>query len=66
MDKEAIMKAQLEAGNAWLGGKLKESEFQLETMANLSLESIHCSILENYYSFYLKEQWLQFQIKALA
>jgi len=65
-DREAIMKAQLEEKNAWLKGHLQERENQLASMASLSLETIQCSIPAKSYALYLKEQWLQFQIKILA
>lgn len=39
-DREAIMKAQLEAEKSWLKGKLQERENQLASMASLSLEAI--------------------------
>jgi len=65
-DREAIMKNQLETENAWLRGQLQESESQLACMANLSLEAIHCRMLSKSYALYLKEHWLQFQIKILA
>jgi len=39
-DKETMMKAQLEAENAWLRGLVQERESQLATMASLSLEAI--------------------------
>ena len=35
-------------------------------MANLSLEAIQCRMPAKSYSLYLREQWLQFQIKTLA
>lgn len=65
-DKEAIMKAWSEAKNAWLKGQLQERENQLETMPSLSLEENQCRIPAKSYALYLKEQWLQFQIKTLA
>jgi alkylhydroperoxidase/carboxymuconolactone decarboxylase family protein YurZ len=65
-DKEAMMEAQLEAENAWLRGKLQERERQLAAMASLSLEAIQCKMPAKSYALYLKEQWLQFQIKTLA
>lgn len=65
-DKEEVMKAQLEADNAWLRGQLQEMESQLVAMASLSLEAIQCKMLTKSYHLYLKEQWLQFQIKTLA
>ena len=35
-------------------------------MANLSLEAIQCRMPTKSYALYLREQWLQFQIKTLA
>ena len=66
-DREAMMKAQLEAENAWQRGQFQERESQLEAMASLSLETIQCRMpTSKSYALYLKEQWLQFQIKNLA
>ena len=65
-DREAIMKNQLETENAWSKGQLQERENQLICMANLSLEAIQCRMPAKSYALYLKEQWLQFQIKTLA
>ena len=60
------MKAQLEAKNAWLKGQLQERENQLASMASLSLEAIQCRMPAKSYALYLKEQWLQIQIKTVA
>ena len=57
-DREAIMKAQLEAENAWLKWQQQEKENQLETMVNLSLEAIQCRMPAKSYALYLKEQLL--------
>lgn len=65
-DREAIMRNQLEKENAWLKGKLQERENQLTCMASISFESIQCRMPTKSYALYLKEQWLQFQIKTLA
>lgn len=65
-DREAMMKAQLEAKNAWLKGQLQERGNQLASMANLSLEAIQCRMLAKSYELYLKEHWLQLQINTLA
>ena len=65
-DKDAMMKSQLQAKNAWLRGQLQERESLLETMASLSLEAIQCRMPIKSYALYLKEQWLKFQIKTLA
>lgn len=35
-------------------------------MANLSLEAIQCRMPTKFYAPYLREQWLQFQIKTLS
>lgn len=53
--KEAIMKNQLERGNAWLRGQLQKRENQLACMASISLEEIQCRILVKSYALYLKE-----------
>lgn len=60
------MRAQLEVENAWLKGQIQERDNKLASMASLSLEAIQCRILAKSYALYLKEQWLQFQIKTLA
>ena len=60
------MKAQLEAENTWLREQLQERENQLASMASLSLDAIQCRMPTKSYALYLKEQWLQFQIKTLA
>jgi len=65
-DKEAMMKAQLEVENALLRGNLQERENQLASIASLSLNAIQCRIPTKSYVLYLKEQWLQFQIKTLT
>jgi len=65
-DTEGIMRNQLETENAWMRGQLEERENQLACMASLSLEVIQCRIPAKSYAIYLKEQWLQFQIKTLA
>jgi len=65
-DREAIMKTQLEAENAWLKGQLQERENQLASMSSLSLEAIQCRIPAKSYALYLKEHWMQFQIKTLS
>ena len=35
-------------------------------MANWSMEALQCRTLEKSYGVYLKDQWLQFQIKTLT
>ena len=65
-DREVIMKNQLEAENEWLKGQLQERKNQLASMASLSLEAIQCRMPTKSYALYLKEQWLQFQIKTVA
>ena len=35
-------------------------------MASLSMEALQCRTPEKSYGLYLKDQWLQFQIKTLA
>jgi len=65
-DRERVMKSQLEAENTWLRKQVREKESQLETMASLSMEALECKMPIKSYALYLKEQWLQFQIKTLA
>lgn len=65
-DRKTMMKNQLETKNAWLKGQLQEREKQFACMASLSLEEIHCRMSAKSYALYLKEQWLQFQIKTLT
>lgn len=60
------MKSKLEVENTWLRKKKQERKIKLETMARLSMEAIECRTLVKSYDLYLKEQWLQFQIKTLA
>ena len=57
---------QLEIENAWLKGQLQERENQLACMASFSLGAIQCRMPAKSYTIYLKEKWLQFQIKTLA
>jgi len=65
-DKEEIMRDQLERENACMRGHLLEKENQLAYMASLSLEAIQCRMPAKSYALYLREQWLQFQIKTIA
>jgi len=65
-DRETMMKSQLVAENTWLRKKLQEKEGQLANMESLSMEAIQCRMPTKSYALYLKEQWLQFQIKTLA
>jgi len=65
-DKERVMKSQLEAENTWLRSQVQEKESQLTIMEILSMEELQCRIPSKSYAFYLKDQWLQFQIKTLA
>ena len=65
-DREKMVKSQLEVENTWLRKKLQEKEEKLANMASLSMEAIQLRMSAKSYALYLKEQWLQFQIKTLA
>ena len=45
---------------------MQEKENQLACMGSLSLEAIQCRMSAKSYTLYLREQWLQFQIKTIA
>ena len=65
-DREAITRSHLENENELLRRQLQEKETHLAYMASLSIEALQCRTLEKSYGLYLKDQWLQFQIKTLA
>ena len=65
-DSEAITISHLETENELLRRQLQEKETQLACMASLSMEALQCRTPEKSYGLYLKDQWLQFQIKTLA
>lgn len=64
--REAFARGQLETENELLRRQIKEKETQLACMASLSMEALQCRTPAKSYGLYLKEQWLQFQIKTLA
>jgi len=65
-DREYTMRTRLQAENTWLRKKLQEKETQLATMASLSMEALQWRLPPKSYALFLKNQWLQFQIKTLA
>jgi len=65
-DREAITRSHLENENEFLRRQLQERQSQLAYMASLSMETLQCRTPAKYYGLYLKDQWLQFQIKTLA
>lgn len=65
-DKEAITRNHLENANELLRRQMQAEETHLAYMASLSIEELQCKTPTKYYGFYLKDQWLQFQIKTLA
>jgi len=64
--REAITRSQLETENELLRRQLQEKETHLECMAGWSIKALQCTTLVKTYGLYLKDQWLQFQIKTLA
>jgi len=60
------MRTQLQEENTWLRRKFLENKSQLATMASLSMEALQCRLPSKSYEPYLKDQWMQFQIKTLA
>ena len=65
-DRESITRNHLENENELLRRQLQEKESHLAYVASLSIEALQCRTLAKYYGLYLKDQWLQFQIKTLA
>ena len=61
-----ITRTHLETENALLRRQLQERETQLACMASCSMEALQCITPTRSYGLYLKDQWLQFQIKTLA
>jgi len=64
-DKKAITRSHLETENELLRQR-QEKDTQLACMASLSMEALQCRTPAKSYGLYLKDQWLQFQIKTLA
>lgn len=64
--REVIKRTHLETENELLRRQLQEKETQLACMASWSMEALQCRTLAKSYGIYLKEQWLQLQIKTLA
>lgn len=46
--------------------QLQEREAQMACMASWEMEDLQCRQPARSYTLYLKDQWLQFQIKTLA
>ncbi len=46
--------------------QLQEREAQMACMANWEMEALQCRPPTKSYALYLKDQWLQFQIKTLV
>jgi len=65
-DREAITRSHLENENELLRRQLQEKETHLAYMASLSIEALQCRTPAKSYGIYVKDQWLQFQIKTLA
>jgi len=65
-DREAVTRSHLETENKLLRRQLQEKGTQLACMANLSMEELQCRTPSKSYGIYVKDQWLQFQIKTLA
>jgi len=63
---EVITRSHLETENELLRRQLQEKETQLACMASLSMDALQCRTPKKSYGLYLKDQWLQFQIKTLA
>jgi len=63
---EAITRSHLETENELLRRQLQEKQTKLACMANLSMEALQYRAQTKSYGIYLKDQWLQFQIKTLA
>ena len=62
-DREEITRSHLEIENELLRRQLQEKETQLACMASLSMEALQCRTVEKSYGLYLKDQWLQFQVR---
>jgi len=71
-DSETLMKlqqekeSQAETEALILKRQLQEKEAQLACMASWAMEALQCRQPAKSYALYLKDQWLQFQIKTLA
>ena len=64
--REVITRTHLETKNTLLRRQLQERETQLACMASWSVEALQFRTMTKSYGLYLKDQWLQFQIKTLA
>lgn len=62
----SMMKEQLHEESMRLRERLQEKETQLSTMTSLSMEALQCRNLSKSYALFLKEKWIQFQIKIMA
>ena len=60
------MREHLQAENLSLREEIQEKETQLSTMKSLSMEAIQCRKPSKSYAIFLKEKWLEFQIKTLT
>ena len=58
------LQAQIEVQT--LKQQLQQKEAQLACMANWAMDALQCRQPAKYYGLYLWDQWLQFQINALA
>lgn len=63
---ESTMKEKIQVWIMWLREKMQEKETQISTMELLSMEALQCKKPSKSVALFLKEQWLQFQIKTLA
>ena len=61
-ERESKVAAEILMLKQWL----RERETQMACMASWAMESLQCRQSAKSYSLYLKDQWLQFQIKTLA
>ena len=64
--RETITRNHLETENELLRRQLQEKETQLACMASWSMEALQYRTPAKSYGLYLKDQWLQFQIKTLS
>ena len=58
--------SQAEAEILMLKQQLQEKEAEMACMASWAMEALQCRQPARSYALYLKDQWLQFQIKTLA
>lgn len=66
MKKQQEKESQAETKVLILKRQLQEKEAQLACMASQEMEALQCRKPAKSYALYLKDQWLQFQIKTLA